>query len=160
MGTRLKTFIQCSVKTNSTLTLAALRPGLGSVESSSRRSCPANLYFTLRLSQFTKSERDRALIRTTALKVTAALADKMCVLMNNLQRRRSAEPGATQRSRAAEQEALARRLSLRSDVKRCHLLIEMYFSVLAGFLLSWRCGLISGLCRVMHILSNLNFFSF
>lgn len=88
----------------------------------------------------------------------AALADKMCALMNNLQRRRSAEPGAPQRSCAAEQEALARRLSLHSDVKLCHLLIEMYFFVLAGFLLCWCCGLISGLCREMHILSNLIYF--
>lgn len=76
-GLQAQTFIQCSMETNSTLTLVELLClGLGSVESFSRRSCPANLSFTLRLSHSLSQNGDSALIRTTTLKVMAAVAEK------------------------------------------------------------------------------------
>lgn len=68
-----KTFIQCSMKTNSTLTLAEpLCPGPGSVESCSWSSGWANLTFTLRLSLSQSQGVDGAAMWTTAPKVIAA----------------------------------------------------------------------------------------
>ena len=56
---KAQTFIPSSMKTNSTLTLAALLClGLGSVESFSRRSCSANLSFTLGLSHSQSQSSD------------------------------------------------------------------------------------------------------
>lgn len=88
--TRLTLSSRVAWKTNSTLTFSrAVVPGAGiGGESFSRRSCPANLSFTLRLSHSQSQNADSALIWTTALKVTAAVAGKnLCVLMNNEQRR-------------------------------------------------------------------------
>lgn len=82
---RLKLSSNVAWKTDSMLTLAVvLCLGLGSVESLSRRSHPANLPFTLRLSHSQSQSGDSAPIRTTAAKV---IERKKRKLMCNQQQR-------------------------------------------------------------------------
>lgn len=78
---KAKTFIQRTMKTNSTLTLALLLcPGLGSTESFSQHARQANLPFTLRLSHSQSQRGDSAPIRTTARRVTAELLKKHALI--------------------------------------------------------------------------------
>lgn len=120
-------------------------PGAGiSGEFFSRRSCPTNLSFTLRLSHSQSQNGDSALIRTTALKVTAALAVKMCVLTNNQRQQniwsREAECGPVQ-----PQGWSACTLSV---IVFTDLILCCWLNFLPSPSL-W-CGLISGLSRETH----------